>query len=165
MAGAGVNGETVDLGPGARFYAPFILIAAFLLAWAIDRTWPLPIEAAAQSIVRPAVGWTLLVTGLLLMFAGFFTLIRAKTTFWPDRAATRLVTAGPFSFSRNPIYVGDLGIYVGAALVLNMAWPILLLPIVLIAMRFYLVAREERHLAQAFGETYENYRRRVRRWL
>jgi protein-S-isoprenylcysteine O-methyltransferase Ste14 len=58
-----------------------------------------------------------------------------------------------------------MAIYVGVALAINSAWPVLLLPLVWILMRVSIIAREERYLAEKFGAKYVDYRRRVRRWL
>lgn len=151
-------------GAGIRFYAPFVFVTALLIAWGLNRNWPIPIEVNGGS-VRLAAGWLMVVAGAGLMFAGLATLLSASTTFWPDRESNKLVVAGPFAFSRNPIYVGDMSIYVGIALVTNTAWPIVLLPLVWIVMRMYIIAREEHYLSGKFGESYAQYRRRVRRWL
>jgi protein-S-isoprenylcysteine O-methyltransferase Ste14 len=152
-------------GPGIRCPAPVIFIGAFLFAWALNRTWHLPIEEAAGGMVRLSAGWFLIGAGLLLGAAGIMTLVRARTTFMPDRESNDLVTAGPFALSRNPIYAGMMAIYVGVALAINSAWPVLLLPLVWILMRVSIIAREERYLAEKFGAKYVDYRRRVRRWL
>jgi protein-S-isoprenylcysteine O-methyltransferase Ste14 len=93
------------------------------------------------------------------------TLVRHRTTFHPDREASRLVVAGPYRFSRNPIYLGLTAVYAGAALLANTLWAILLLPLVLIIVATQVIGREERYLARTFGEDYSEYCRRVRRWL
>ena len=152
-------------GPGIRCPAPVIFIGAFLLAWALNRGWYLPIAPAGRGIVRLTAGWFLIGAGLLVAAAGIMALVRARTTFLPDRESNDLVTAGPFARSRNPIYAGMMAIYVGVALAANSAWPILLLPLVWIVMRAGIIAREERYLAEKFGAKYVDYRRRVRRWL
>jgi protein-S-isoprenylcysteine O-methyltransferase Ste14 len=63
------------------------------------------------------------------------------------------------------MYVGLAAAYTGLALLLNLAWPILLLPLVVVIMNVAIIAREERHLLAAFGDEYDAYRRRVRRWV
>ena len=159
-----MSADASGRGAGIRCYAPIVLVSAFAIAWYLNGHWPLPIETGSPGLVLLTAGWVLAAAGTLLMFAGLLTLVRAKTTFFPDRESNRLVMQGPFALSRNPIYVADLAIYVGLSLAANIAWPILLLPIVWIVMRLY-IGREERYLTAKFGDNYAEYRRRVRRWL
>ena len=63
------------------------------------------------------------------------------------------------------MYVGLTTAYAGVAIASNMGWPLLLLPFVLLALVRLVIGKEERYLAGAFGEEYERYRARVRRWL
>jgi len=87
------------------------------------------------------------------------------TTVNPYRAATNLVTQGPFALSRNPIYVSDWFVYFGVTLLLGTAWTLLLAPVVWAIMRFGVIRHEEAHLLAKFGDEYQTYCRRVRRWL
>jgi protein-S-isoprenylcysteine O-methyltransferase Ste14 len=79
--------------------------------------------------------------------------------------AATLVQHGPYRFSRNPMYVGLTLSYIGLALTLNTWWPLVLLPLVLLLLFRLVVQKEERHLSEKFGEAYEAYCRRVRRWV
>lgn len=63
------------------------------------------------------------------------------------------------------MYLSMTLFYLGAALVADMLWPVLLLPAVLILLTVFVIQREERYLADAFGAEYAAYRARVRRWL
>jgi protein-S-isoprenylcysteine O-methyltransferase Ste14 len=54
--------------------------------------------------------------------------------------------------------------YVGAALVAGTAWPLLLLPVVLVVTHL-VVLREERSLERRFGDAYRNNKASVRRYL
>lgn len=80
------------------------------------------------------------------------------------RAERNLVTTGPYSFSRNPMYVGWTMVYAGFALLKNNGWVALFLPAV-IATTHWGTHREEESLAREFGEQYRTYRSRVRRYL
>ena len=91
--------------------------------------------------------------------------VRNRTPVNPTRPATRLVTDGPYRFTRNPMYLGMAGAYIGIAVATGVLWALALLPVVVILMDRLVIPREERHLAQTFGEEYERYRGRVRRWL
>jgi protein-S-isoprenylcysteine O-methyltransferase Ste14 len=63
------------------------------------------------------------------------------------------------------MYVGMTTLYIGLALIFNVAWPLLLLPLVLLSMWYLVIRHEERYLCRAFGEEYERFMREVRRWL
>ena len=78
---------------------------------------------------------------------------------------TRLLTRGPYSYSRNPMYVGWGSIYLGVALVLNSVWMIALYPFVLVSNHFLDIRKEERFLSEQFGDEYLDYQARVRRYL
>jgi protein-S-isoprenylcysteine O-methyltransferase Ste14 len=117
----------------------------------------------------PAPGWVPLI-GLCLVAAG------EALRLWGVRhigviSRTRgerlgpLVMSGPFRFVRNPLYLGNVALWVGFALCARLAWlsPIVLL--VLAAEYRAIVAWEERLLASRLGAPYLEYLRRVPRWL
>lgn len=75
-----------------------------------------------------------------------------------------LITSGPFRYTRNPLYLGLIVIYVGLTAVLNSLWP--LLPLVVLVWYFNRMARrEEAYLEAEFGEEFTEYAENVRRWL
>ena len=105
------------------------------------------------------------VVWLALMLAAFATFGRAKTTPFPNRPASALVTSGPYRFTRNPMYLSLIALYIGLTLMLNSWWPLMMLPLVLVIIDRAVIAREERYLTDAFPADYPAYQRRVRRWL
>jgi protein-S-isoprenylcysteine O-methyltransferase Ste14 len=76
----------------------------------------------------------------------------------------QLVDSGPYAHSRNPMYVAWTLGYLGVALVAGAAWPLLLLPVVLVVTQIA-VLREERSLERRFGDAYRSYKASVRRYL
>jgi len=90
---------------------------------------------------------------------------RAGTNVRPDRPATALVTGGPFRFSRNPLYVSLIALYLGITLLFDALWPLILLIPVLAFVHWGIVLREERYLELKFGDAYRDYKTRVRRWI
>ncbi|HZB60639.1 MAG TPA: isoprenylcysteine carboxylmethyltransferase family protein [Actinomycetota bacterium] len=114
----------------------------------------------------PWPGWIGQAGGWLLLLAGLWL------GAWAVRAAAgvdlerpdQLVDGGPYALSRNPMYVAWTAGYTGAALVIGTAWPLLLLPVVLVATQVA-VLREERSLERRFGDAYRSYRASVRRYL
>ena len=103
-------------------------------------------------------------SGLLALWAAGF-MVHARTHINPLRPATALVKGGPYRFSRNPLSVSLLMLYVGLAFQMNSLWPIILLPPVLWVYHVGIILREERYLEAKFGDEYRNYRAAVRRWL
>jgi protein-S-isoprenylcysteine O-methyltransferase Ste14 len=90
---------------------------------------------------------------------------RSRTSIIPVRPATALVIAGPYRFTRNPMYVGLAALTVALALFMDTGWPMLLLVPVLLVVRQFVIVREEEYLKRRFGADYVTYSRRVRRWL
>lgn len=152
-----------DEGAGVRFPPPLLYFAFLGLGLIASARYPVHI---LRSSVARRLGASLLVGGMLVgPIWGIRTLRRAGTTVRPDKPTATLVTDGPFRFSRNPIYLALTLIYAGIALIANSLWALLMLfPVTLITSRF-VIRREEEYLARAFGEKYENYRTKVRRWI
>jgi protein-S-isoprenylcysteine O-methyltransferase Ste14 len=113
----------------------------------------------------PVAGWLLVVLGAALAVWALAKFRAAGTTISPSRPASTLVTHGPFRLSRNPMYLGLSLLYLGVMLLVNSAWPLLLLPFVIAILHLTVIRKEERYLSATFGIGYDEYRRRVRRWL
>ena len=128
------------------------LAVGILLQLITPRSLPWP------AWIGHGAGWPLLLAGMWLGA-------------WAVRAAARvdlerpnqLVDSRPYAFSRNPMYVAWTLGYAGAALVIGTAWPLLLLPVVLVATHV-VVLREERSLERRFGAAYRSYKTSVRRY-
>ena len=75
----------------------------------------------------------------------------------------RLITDGPYRLCRNPMYLGHLLFLAGLGVMFS--WPGWLLFVAHCVWFDRRVRGDERHLAALFGEPYEAYLRRVRRWL
>ena len=90
---------------------------------------------------------------------------RTNTPISPGAKPTKLYTDGIYKYSRNPMYlgigIGLLGIAIITESWINFVFPLLFLMI----MNYKYVKIEERKLEIVFGKTYDNYRRRVRRWV
>ena len=77
---------------------------------------------------RASIGYGLGAAGIALVAWGFLTLQRAGTTIMPNQGADRLVTEGAFRFRRNPIYMGDVLIFLGLAELTHNIWFAILAP-------------------------------------
>ena len=151
--------------PGVPIPPPLLFVFGFVIGLLADGVLPLALLGADRRAVAVWLGWGAIAGGLGLMLWGIATFARSRTAVMPHLPASRLVTAGPYRFTRNPMYVGIAVAYTGVAMLIDTAWPLLLLPAVLVVLVAVVVRREERYLDRTFGERYRDYRRRVRRWI
>lgn len=141
--------------------AALLVIAAAM--WAAARV--LPAFNMSQAL-RLSLSAALAALGVAVALAGVLSFRRAKTTVNPlQPGASSLVSTGVYAFTRNPMYVGMAAVLVGWAIYLSSP-ACLLGPVVFVAYltRFQIIP-EERVLAGLFGESFAEYRKRVRRWL
>jgi protein-S-isoprenylcysteine O-methyltransferase Ste14 len=122
--------------------------------------WP-GLDDLGARIVGLAFG----AAGVALMAWGFLTLQRAGTTVMPHKGVERLVTDGAFSFRRNPIYMGEVLLFLGFAELSHNIWFAIAAPLFAIAIQTLAILPEERHLEERFGQEYLDYKERTRRWF
>lgn len=142
---------------------PLIYLGGILIGLALDRWWrgwPIFILTGWRWS-----GCVLILAGALLAITGRRAMLAAETNINPFKPTLSIVSSGPFRFTRNPLYLALTLIYAGLAFVLNTWWCVVLLAPVLLLIHFGVVAREERYLEFKFGESYRQYRARVRRYL
>ena len=151
---------TPDHGPGVRLPPPVLVGGVLAVAWFAHLFLPVLLGPPL-----PNYGTLVLFLGIGLIGWSLLTLVQAGNDPRPDRPDAALVTAGPFRFSRNPIYLGFLVVVLGFALRWGDLWGWLALLICHLALDRLVVAKEEAYLSTRFGAAYEAYRTRVRRWV
>ena len=112
-----------------------------------------------------ALGLLVCAAGQLLRFAviGYAYIKRGGTN--KELDAPTLVASGFYAHSRNPMYVGNFLLLVGLAIIYNSAFvTLLVLPVMLLGIHA-IVRAEERFLKERFGAQYDEYCRRVNRFL
>ena len=137
------------------------VIAGFLLQRYIPLPW-FPLFTAEYLFM---LGIIMVLAGLAIDISAMLALRKHKTTAMPHKAASQLVTTGPFSFSRNPIYLGNTILTFGLGFVFGNVWLFVTgLAAALITNRLA-IKREEAHLKAKFGTAWRKYATRVRRWI
>jgi protein-S-isoprenylcysteine O-methyltransferase Ste14 len=154
-------------GPGTPFPPTFFFVIAFAIALWADWQYPWRIDAspAAHLTTRVVIGVLAIVGGSAIFSWGLATMARVRTGILLQQPASRLVSVGPYRWSRNPQYVGFVAIYFGLSVLANTVWPLVALPVVLGLLVTIVIAREERYLQGVFGPEYADYCRQVKRWL
>lgn len=148
--------------PGVVARPPLLYGAAFVVVLVFRWFWPMPIFGQAVALWP---GLVLVALGVGTAIWGRRTMQAAGTNINPALPATAIVTSGPFRFSRNPLYLVLTLLYLGLTLAFNTWWGIVVLVPLLLIMHRGVVLREERYLEQKFGESYRQYRSKVRRYL
>jgi protein-S-isoprenylcysteine O-methyltransferase Ste14 len=150
--------------PSALPWPPVLIVAALGVAALLGRLYPLAWPGLDDLPAR-VVGYGLVAAGLALAFWGLATLHTAGTTVHAHRGADRLVTEGPFRYRRNPIYMGEVLVFIGLAEPTHNIWFAIIAPLFAIAILRLAILPEERHLEERFGQDYLDYKERTRRWF
>ena len=115
--------------------------------------------------ISAIIAGVVVVIGLTLATAGIRNFTRAATPVPTTQPTCALVTTGIHVYTRNPIYLGLFLVYTGIGLVVRSPWILILMLPLALMIRYGVVAREEAYLERRFGDAYEAYKTRVRRWL
>jgi protein-S-isoprenylcysteine O-methyltransferase Ste14 len=139
-------------------------VAGILIAVSVGLHFlvPKPSRGGLSCLTCSAVAFLL---GFGVMIWAWWLFRRAGTPIRPTAQAVSLVTSGPFRLSRNPMYLGIVVMLLGIALFVG-SWPMLIPPLgFFVLMSLVFIPFEEQRLRQVFGEAYDSYARRVRRWI
>ncbi len=142
--------------PPTYFLLALVAAALFHFLWPIHRYLEPPVNL---------IGLAPLAGGVAFNVFADREFKRHQTTVKPFERSTALITAFPFSISRNPMYLGLTAMLLGIAVLLGSVSALLPVVAFAILMDRRFVRVEERMLAERFGEEWACYQGRVRRWL
>ena len=134
----------------------------FALVGSIHRAywWPFPASRPCET--------ALAALAVVLAFASTAWCLRAVQTLgkqWTYEARViaghELITQGPYSIVRNPIYLGMFGLMVATGLAFTTWWALLLAVLLFLAGNQIRIRAEEQLLREAFGPQFDDYARRV----
>jgi protein-S-isoprenylcysteine O-methyltransferase Ste14 len=116
---------------------------------------------------RGALGAGVALLGIAFDLLGVIAFYRSKTTVNPLKPSSTsvIVQGGVYRHTRNPMYLGMLLVLLGWALYLAHPVAFLLLPVFVAYLTRFQIIPEERFLAAKFGDEYQHYASRVRRWV
>ncbi|QKV18085.1 isoprenylcysteine carboxylmethyltransferase family protein [Oricola thermophila] len=151
--------------PNRLPWPPIIYAAALLAGWPLGHFLETPWIGGMTGEVLFAAGILTIVGALAIDIAAMNTMRRKRTTILPNRKADHLVTNGVFAVSRNPIYLANTMLVIGAGLISGIVWYFPLALIAAYMTQKLAIEREEKHLESRFGKLYRDYRKRVNRWI
>lgn len=172
MRGVAASGAEVVAPARGRIAAalelriPPLALAAITFAgmWAVAQALPqfsLPLPASS------IVGALLVMLGGAVGLAGVLSFRASRTTVNPMRpsAASSLVHAGVYRYSRNPMYLGVALALAGWAVYLTSAVALALVAALVAYLNRFQIEPEERALLEKFGTPFAEYMACVRRWI
>jgi protein-S-isoprenylcysteine O-methyltransferase Ste14 len=143
---------------------PFILIV--LLAFGLAIHWVSPVGIMHLPLpLRLLIGLLPIIVSAIISVLSLQIMFKKKTAINPYKQTTSIIDEGPFSFTRNPLYVSIILFHFGFSVLVNSVWILLFLPVLLIILDRGVVLQEEKYLERKFGDEYLQYKRRVRRWI
>ena len=148
--------------PGVVARPPLIYLCSILIGLALQFVWPLKVLPSA---LEATLGGSLMLVAIVLFTLSVRQFLATGTAIQTHRPTTAILRTGPYRFSRNPIYVSFTLLYIGIGVWVNSAWLLGILIPTLLLISYGVIAREERYLAQKFGDEYLQYKASVRRWL
>jgi protein-S-isoprenylcysteine O-methyltransferase Ste14 len=140
-------------------WALIYVLTAAVISWFFgwSKVPGLPLAPLGISLV--AISWILPVWAIVLFR-------REGTEVEPTSPTNRkLITSGPYQFTRNPMYLGLVILTLGIAIWVG-AWPMFGVPIALFATANWVhIPFEEAKMRRQFGAAYDDYVAKVRRWI
>jgi protein-S-isoprenylcysteine O-methyltransferase Ste14 len=110
-------------------------------------------------------GALLSIFGIWLVISCRKLFIEFETEITPFKESSTLLQLGPYSYSRNPIYLGMTLVLLGICLQLNDPLPFLVPLIFFIWVNICFVLPEEKMMREVYGDQFVEYTGKVRRWL
>ncbi len=143
----------------------FLVVAPGMVAGYI----PLELLRRGPQIETGIVAWLALpfwlIGGIILLWSFWNFIKQGRGTPAPIDPPKELVAVGFYQYTRNPMYVGVLSLIVGHFLWFGF-WNLLIYAgVVLLAFNTFVAYYEEPTLRKKFGVVYEDYCKRVPRWI
>jgi protein-S-isoprenylcysteine O-methyltransferase Ste14 len=142
---------------------PPVLFSGFIVAgFIIEILIGFPI---LPGFIAKGLAILLLIAIVVLVVSAYLTLKQAGTPINPRLSTTAVVTTGPFAYSRNPLYLALVALFVAIGLLINSLPFLLVAAAFAVALQRLVIEAEERYLEAKFGATYTDYKAKVKRWL
>jgi protein-S-isoprenylcysteine O-methyltransferase Ste14 len=157
--------KNVKDNPGVFIPPPLFYVIIFLLSFILQGYFTIRSAFFFHSMIANIIGIIIIVAGLIFSVPALRQFIKSRNTVITFKPAASLQTNGIYSVSRNPMYTGLLFQYLGLALIFGNWWTLILFPVLIVLVQYLIILPEERYLMRAFGNSYSDYKNKVRRWI
>lgn len=142
---------------------PFVLFGIpVLIGIVIHFFWE---SAFLPGGVAMAIGVPLFALGVFVGLWAVYTMVSQGEHPEPGRGTNKIISTGPFRFSRNPSYVALVLTATGLGFGMNSIPVLAGVPLGFAILAAWVVPAEERYLSALLKADYEAYRSKVRRWI
>lgn len=148
--------------PRRIIYPPVWLVIGLIVIFVADQSFPV---RRFTGELPQALGSVSIVVGLLLLVLAGGLFKKADTEMIPFREVRALITDGVYRFTRNPMYLGMALILLGTACTTGTVAGLLVTPVFMAIIELRFIRPEEAMLRGIFGEEFDAYSSKVRRWL
>ncbi|SFQ43736.1 methyltransferase family protein [Parafilimonas terrae] len=151
-------------GPCVYIPPPLFYVLIFIAAIFIQKRLPISDTLFHTTIIK-ILGTIILIVAVFFLVKSLRQFFLTKNTVILIKPASSLQTTGIYAITRNPMYLGLAILYLGITCFIGNWWNVILFPLLLIIVQEYIIKREEKYLEIEFGQEYEAYKNKVRRWL
>ena len=141
---------------------PLVYLGSIALGLVLHFVRPMPL---LQRGVSPLFGLLVILLAISLFVGAVRSFRTAGTPVPGNQPTTAIVRAGPYRFSRNPIYLAFSLLQLGIAFSVNSIWLVATLLAAVAVISLVVIPKEERYLERRFPSEYPPYKASVRRWL
>jgi len=151
---------TAEPGLLLRIPPPVWLLFSLIAAYVLHRFFATPL--IVRSLPAAVV---LIIAGFGIAISGASTFSRAGTELNPtSELNAKLVTKGPFAYTRNPMYSGVTLVSLGAAFVFGTLPFFVATVLLFLLVNSVFIPYEEAKMERQYGAEFRAYKTRVRRW-
>ena len=140
-------------------FPPVITLGCLIIQVLLFNLLPLTVDLSLL------FGFLLLVGSIGCIALAARELFKNETTIIPDGQPEKLVTTGPFSFSRNPIHLGMAGILISSACFMQSLSALVIPIIFVLIIHKTWIPHEEEKLKEKFNDQWHDYLASTKRWL
>ncbi len=148
--------------PRRIIYPPVWLVIGLIIIFVVDQYYPI---VRFTGTLAQVLGSAAIVAGLLLLVLAGGLFKQADTEMIPFREVRALVTDGVYRFTRNPMYLGMALILLGTACTTGTVAGLVVAPVFMGIIELRFIRPEEVMLRELFGEAFDAYCAKVRRWI
>lgn len=157
-----MNTENDITGASVKFPPPFVFLISMIVAFGVQHFRPIDI---GNSLGFKFVGLVVVILGISIVIFIRRSFHRVETNIEPWKPTNKIISTGFYAYSRNPIYIALCLVSIGLGILFNSFWILISFIPSIVIVYYIAIKKEEVYLEKKFGEEYNLYKKKVRRWL